>query len=141
VSHDGTYSRVSPRRNTVAAAGGHAIAPAAVEEPAPPLDDRGTRWAPRFQMSEGTEVQVDGSPATLVDLSATGAQVVAQAALKPNQRVRVMLADEAGVLRFDGAVAWASFEIPQGVTRYRAGISFKDAKPDAVEAFAARHKT
>jgi len=134
MSHDGEYSRVSPRRGST---------PAADDDPpaasAPPLDYRGTRRAPRFRMADGTEAQVDGSPARLVDLSVRGAQVLATSALKPNQRVRVTLADEMEVVRLNAAVAWASFEIPQGATRYRAGIEFTDTKQDAVEAFAKRH--
>jgi hypothetical protein len=141
VSHDGEYSRVSRRRATPPAAAEPASAAVAVAETAPQLDWRGTRRAPRFRMITGTEAQVDGTPATLVDLSAMGAQVIAQAPLKPNQTVRITLADDAGVMRLHAAVAWAFFEIPDGVTRYRAGIEFKDAKPDAVEAFAQRHKS
>jgi hypothetical protein len=139
MSHDGEYSRVSPRRTPPRpdAPQGSQVA---VAEPAPQLDWRGTRRAPRFRMVAGTEAQVDGTPATLIDLSAMGAQVLAQAPLKPNQRVRITLTDDAGALRFNAAVAWASFEIPQGTTRYRAGIEFKDAKADAVEAFAKRHE-
>jgi hypothetical protein len=140
VSHDGGYSRVSPRRNTPLAAALKS-APLSVAEPAPQLDWLGTRRAARFRMLAGTEAQVDGAPATVVDLSVMGAQMVAQAPLKPNQRVRITLADDVGVVRFNATVAWASFEIPKGVTRYRAGIEFKDAKADAVEAFAERHKT
>jgi PilZ domain len=136
VSHDGEYSRVSPRRSVPVPV----AAPGAPEAPPPQLDYRGTRRAPRFRMNSGTEAQVDGASALLVDLSTAGAQVVAQAALRPNQRVRITLADDAGVVRFNASVAWASFEIPKGVTRYRAGIEFKDAKPEAVEAFTARHK-
>jgi hypothetical protein len=53
VSHDGTYSRISPRRTTPAEPMGRAPIPAApgVGTPAAPtgrLDYRGTRRAPRF---------------------------------------------------------------------------------------------
>ncbi len=134
VSHDGGYSRVSPRRGRQASPAGDGSAAAAL------LDYRGTRRAARFQMADGTEAQVDGAPAVIVDLSVMGAQVVTRTALKPNQRVRFTLADEDGSLRFNATVAWASFEIPKGVTRYRAGIEFSDARADAVEAFARRHE-
>ena len=154
VSHDGAYSRVSPRRAAPAAAATPAAkakaAPVAAATPvakaktapaAPALDYRGTRRAPRFRMNDGTEVQVDGAPATLVDLSVRGAQVVCQGALKPQQRVRITLADDVSVVRFNASVAWASFEIPKGITRYRAGIEFRDAKAKAVDAFCKRHQT
>jgi hypothetical protein len=91
-------------------------------------------------MAAGTEAQVDGGSASLLDLSSMGALVVALAPLKPHQRVRITLSDDAGAMRFNAAVVWAALEIPQGVTRYRAGIEFKDANAIAVEAFIERHK-
>src|ERR1700737_1990853 len=100
---------------------------------------RGTRRAPRFRMRDDTDAQVDGGAATLIDVSAMGAQIISKAALKPQQRLRIVLADDLGIVRFSAAVAWASFEIPKGVTRYRAGIEFQDAEAEAVEAFAKRH--
>ena len=135
MSHDGEYSRVSHRRSVGSPAEDN-DAPSTLP---PPLDYRGTRRAPRYRMADGTEAQVDGSAARLVDLSVRGAQVLATSALKPNQRVRVTLADEMDVVRLNAAVAWASFELPQGTTRYRAGIEFTDSKADAVEAFVKRH--
>jgi CheY-like chemotaxis protein len=141
VSHDGEYSRVSPRRASAAPA----KAKKEVEAPAPPpvvqQDYRMVRRSPRVRIADGVDAQVDGAPAKLVDLSTIGAQVIVDAALKPNQRVRVSLSDNTGVVRFNANVAWAFFEMPKGVTRYRAGIEFHDAKPEAVEAFAARHKS
>jgi hypothetical protein len=137
ISHDGEYSRVSPRRGAPQAATHGSVA---VAEAAPRLDWRGTRRAARFRMAAGTEAQVDGTPAALVDLSSMGAQVVAQAPLKPNQRIRIALADDSGILRVNAAVAWASCEIPKGVPQYRAGIEFRDAKADEVEAFTERHR-
>ena len=133
VAHDSEYSRVSPRRPGEAPA---ASAPAAVAEAPPaaaaPLDQRGTRRAPRFRIVDGVDVQIDGNPATLLDLSLVGAQVVSATVLKPNQRIRFALTDGARPTRFSAAVAWASFEIPKGVPRYRAGIEFFDADPATV---------
>src|SRR4029077_9626212 len=103
------------------------------------VDWRGTRRAPRFRMKDDTEAQIDGMPAILIDLSTMGGQIISKVALKPQQRLRVTLADDLGVARFSAAVAWASFEMPKGVTRYRAGIEFKDADAKQVEAFAHRH--
>ena len=135
VAHDTEYSRVSPRRN--GDGGGLAAASAvAVAEPPPPaaspLDQKGTRRAPRYRILEGVEVQIDGNPASLVDLSLVGAQVVSPTILKPNQRVRVSMVNGARPVRFSAAVAWASFEIPKGGPRYRAGIEFFDPDQDAV---------
>ena len=83
---------------------------------------------------------MDGSSASLIDMSSNGAQVIASAALKPNQRVRLALNDDHGSVRLTGTVAWASFEITKSGPRYRAGIEF--VKPDhkAIEAFCDRHK-
>ena len=134
VAHDSEYSRVSPRRPGEAPAA--AAAPAAVAEAPPaaaaPLDQRGTRRAPRHKIVDGVDVQIDGNPAALLDLSLVGAQVVSPTVLKPNQRVRFSLSDGTRPSRFSAAVAWASFEIPKGAPRYRAGIEFFDADPATV---------
>ena len=111
-------------------------APAApAPAPAAPLDQRGTRRAPRFPIVDGVEVSIDGNPATLVDLSVVGAMVVSPTILRPNQRVRFSLPDPGRPLRFSAAVAWAAFEMPKGGPRYRAGIEFFDADPAAVGRF------
>ena len=159
VSVDGTY-RVSPRRTPAppprsapsarpapspAEAEMHieeiAVEPAVEAQPtAQNLDYRGTRRAPRVRMAEGTEAQIDSALATLVDLSTHGAQILCPTPLKPQQRVRMVLADDLGVVRFSASVAWAFFEIPKGVSRYRAGVEFRDAEPKAVDAFCKRHR-
>jgi hypothetical protein len=131
VSHDSGYSRISPRRQTVE-----------IVLAAPPpaaLDYRGTRRAARSRMADGTEALIDGTPAALVDLSVIGAQVISPGVLKPNRGIRVALADDRAVLRFGGAVAWASFELREPAPRYRAGIEFQGADADAVQAFLLRH--
>jgi hypothetical protein len=135
VSHEGDYARVAPRRPDAPAAAAPAVA---VAEPAvAPLDQRGTRRAPRFKIVEGVDVTIDGNPARLVDLSVVGAQVVSPTILKPNQRVRMALQDEAKPVRFGAAVAWASFELPP---RYRAGLDFVDADAASIGLFIERHK-
>lgn len=101
------------------------------------LDEQGTRRAPRVPIAGGVEVLIDGNAATLVGLSAAGAEVLSPTALKPNLRVRVTLSDERGALRITGTIAWATFEIPH---RYRAGIDFIDADAPAVEEYARRHE-
>lgn len=84
-------------------------------------------------------MQIDGATSKVVDLSVCGAQMISQSALKPLQNVRITLTDDAGSLRINATVAWAFFEIPKGVTQYRAGIEFKDAQEKAVRAFCKRH--
>jgi len=149
VAHDSAYSRVSSRKPGEAPP---AVAPAAVAEPPPappappaapapnPLDQRGTRRAPRYKVSENVEVLVDGNPATLIDLSLVGAQVLSATTLRPNQRLRMTLPDPTRPIRFSAGVAWAAFEMPKGGPRYRAGIEFYDAEPEAVTRFIEANK-
>jgi hypothetical protein len=80
-------------------------------------------------------VLVDGNPATLIDLSLVGAQVISASTLRPNQRLRMSLPDAIRPIRFSAGVAWAAFEMPKGGPRYRAGIEFYDADADAVGRF------
>lgn len=107
----------------------------AAEAPPVKLDQRGTRRAPRVKVVEGVEVLIDGSPATLIDLSVVGAQVVSPTILKPNQRVRMILPDEERPIRCLAGVAWAAFEMPKSGPRYRAGIEFFDAESGNLDRF------
>jgi hypothetical protein len=84
---------------------------------------------------EGVEVLIDGSPATLIDLSVIGAQVISPTILKPNQRVRMILPDEERPIRCVAGVAWAAFEMPKSGPRYRAGIEFFDAESGDLDHF------
>jgi hypothetical protein len=111
---------------------------AVVEAPAAPvvsapLDQTGTRRAPRFNIADGYEVQVDNKPATLINLSLVGAQVVSPTILKPNQRVRFILADKPKPIRIGSVIAWAAFELPKGNPRYRAGVEFLDGDQALVQ--------
>lgn len=133
IAHDTELSRVAVKR-------GHGAA-VAVDEPAPALDQRGTRRAPRVKVRDGVGVTVDGNTALLVDVSAVGVQVVSPTVLKPNQRVRVIMGNGKAPVRCNGSVAWAAFEMPKGLPpRYRAGIDFTVADAGAVSAFADAHK-
>jgi len=119
---------------------GHSV-PVPSEAPAAsPLDYRGTRRAPRVRLSDTKEILVDGNRGTLIDLSTLGAQLVTATVLKPNQRVRISLADEDRPIRCSATVVWASFEIPRGSTpRYRAGVDFIEPDAGALDAFIRRH--
>lgn len=138
VAHDAALNRVAVRRSSAAAA---AAAVVVVEEPKKPLDQRGTRRAPRIRIRENVEVLVDGNAAQLIDLSAVGAQVLSSKMLKPNQRIRLTLPEGKVALRCTGSIAWASFEMPKGeAPRYRAGIDISGADAVAMTGFAERHK-
>lgn len=138
VAHDSDYSRVSPHRGGGDASDGGV----AVAAPAPALDQRGTRRAPRTAIVESAEILIDGGPVRLVDLSALGAQVLSTAVLRPSQRVRVSMVDEKLTLRFQATIVWATFEMPRGGTapRYRAGIVFSGADADSISEYATRHR-
>jgi CHASE2 domain-containing sensor protein len=134
VSHDCDDARVARRKPMKGE-------PAGAATSAPPLDQRGTRRAARFKIAAQVDIVVDGNTATLVDLSRLGAQVVTDNSLNPNQRVRMLLSDQVGVVRLNASVAWAKFEIPPGKgPQYRAGLDFVDADGQAVDGFCDRHK-
>ena len=158
MSHTGDYTRVVSRGSgSGVAAAESAIAsppsavsvePSAHEAPvatvdAPrQLDWHGTRRAARFRIRQGVEIQLDGNPANLVDLSVMGAQVISATILRPNQRVRISVPTDDFVMRFRGAVAWAKFELPKPTEppRYRAGVEFADADAAAMDDYCAKHK-
>ena len=145
VAHDSNYVRVSPRRAGEAGPGPVAAAPALAVAEAPstgvaPLDRRGTRRAPRVDIVDGVEAQVDGNPASVLNLSLVGVQVVSTIILKPNQHVRVTLGGPRQPIRVRSAVAWALFEMSRGVPHYRADIEFFDADQNAVARFIEANK-
>jgi PilZ domain-containing protein len=153
VSHDGTPltpkkkkedAPVTARGASAAPAAAKPAEPARAVEPSPspavaapaaPLDQRGTRRAPRFTVTTGIEVTIDGKPAALINVSVVGAQVVSPTILKPNQRVRVTLPDRESSIRVMAGVAWAAFEMPKSGPVYRAGIEFYDAEAGNLDRF------
>ncbi|HEY7500697.1 MAG TPA: PilZ domain-containing protein [Vicinamibacterales bacterium] len=158
MSHTGDYTRVVSRGSGAAepAAEVAVAAPAsafsaepstydgsvATAEPPRQLDWHGTRRAARYRIRQGVEIQLDGNPASLVDLSVMGAQVISATILRPNQRVRISVPTDEFVMRFRGAVAWAKFELPKPTEppRYRAGVEFADADPTAMDDYCSKHK-
>jgi hypothetical protein len=154
MSHTGDYTRqvVKPtaaKTPVPAAAGGAMSSPSAsgavaTEEAPKALDWHGTRRAPRFRVRTGVELQLDGNPAMVVDLSTVGAQVISPTVLRPNQKVRISLPNDEFLLRFRGAVAWAKFELPNAPVKqpqYRAGVEFTDADAAAVDSVINRNRT
>lgn len=156
MSHTGDYTRqvVKPTAAKAPAptpsAGGTAAAPqastasVATEEGPKALDWHGTRRAPRFRVRTGVELQLDGNPAVVVDLSTVGAQVISPTVLRPNQKVRIALPNDEFLLRFRGAVAWAKFELPTApvkTAQYRAGVEFTDGDAAAIDSVINRNRT
>ena len=106
-----------------------------------PVDYRGTRRAVRFGFRRGVVIKVDGNPATVLDMSRIGAQVLLAKAIRPYQRVRVSIEQATSTLRCRGSIAWVRYEL-QGGKRggyYRAGVEFIDADADAIESFCRSH--
>ena len=151
MAHTGDYSRQVAKPSTTetpapagesASHGSSAAASVVIATPAKPLDWQGTRRAPRYRVRPGIEIQVDGNPASIVDLSTVGVQVLSSTILRPNQKVRISIPNDDFVMRFRGAVAWAKFELPKSSdpARYRAGVDFADADPAAVDDFVSKVK-
>jgi CheY-like chemotaxis protein len=144
MSHTGDYSRqvAKPSRvQTPAAVGASEGSASSLPEqpahpsPEPRLDWQGTRRAQRFRARSGVEIQLDGNPAGVVDVSVVGVQVLSPTILRPNQKVRVSIPNDDFVMRFRGSIAWAKFELPKPTDppRYRAGVDFTDADAAALE--------
>ena len=135
IAHDGALNRVAQKRKS----GSHITV--ALAEPKPALDPTGTRRAPRTSIRSGVEIVVDGNAVHLVDLSIVGAQVLSPKMLKPNQRVRLMFTDGTTIIKCNGMIIWASFEMPKGQpTRYRAGIDLTTDDSRGLAAFADKHR-
>jgi len=81
-------------------------------------------------------------PASVVDLSVVGVQVLSTTILRPNQKVRISIPNEEFVMRFRGAIAWAKFELPKpnDPPRYRAGVDFADADAAALDEYCLKIK-
>ena len=99
---------------------------------AEPLPARPERRAARVRAREDEQAFIDGIAVTLLDVSAVGAQVRSPVALRPQQRVRVVLPAERGSVKTAAVVAWSTFEV--GPTpHYRAGIAFSRSIPSLVD--------
>ena len=154
MSHTGDYTRVvsrgavaepavvgsrrMPARPSRASASTTRMRPVDHRRRAAPA--RLARHAPRrraIRIRPGVEIQLDGNPAIVVDLSVMGAQVISATILRPNQRVRISVPTDDFVMRFRGAVAWAKFELPKPTEppRYRAGVEFTDADAAAMDEY------
>ncbi len=155
MSHTGDYTRVVKQATLEAPApeplptmavgrepSAHGGAAITAEEPPRQLDWHGTRRAPRYRIRQGVEIQLDGNPAQVIDLSVIGAQVISPTILRPNQRVRISVPTDDFMMRFRGSIAWAKFELPKPTEppRYRAGVEFVDADAAAMGDYCTRHK-
>src|SRR5689334_3897695 len=71
---------------------------------------------------------VNGAEATVIDVSSTGAQIVASSVLVPGRLVDVVVENGDRLVRCRASVIWGSFEAGDSddPVRYRAGIDFTD---------------
>lgn len=110
----------------------------ALLETSRPLDRAGTRQAARYPMSR-RNLTINGDPGELVDLSVSGAQVLAPSRLRPLKVVRVVLLDEGVEIRLQGTVAWAIAVPDKGSIVYRAGIEFVNPDKKKLAAYCAKY--
>lgn len=106
-----------------------------------PLDRCGTRRAPRFRMQPDATIVVNGESSRLVNLSATGAQLLCPLRLQPDQSVRLVLADGTTETRLRARVAWSSLEVAGAAIKYRAGVDFADPVVQKIEEYCLRYAT
>jgi hypothetical protein len=84
-------------------------------------------------------VVVNGENARLVNMSATGAQMLLATRVRPDEALRLALVDATGEVRARAVVAWSSFEPAASGIHYRAGLEFVNTALPPIEAFCARH--
>jgi len=109
-------------------------------KPAKVSDQAGKR-AIRHNFKPTTKVQLDRTPALLVDLSVTGAQVICANPPEVGKIVKVALLSEEVPCFCEARLLWARREqTPKGKpSRYRAGLVFTAADEDEIEAFIKEH--
>jgi hypothetical protein len=92
-------------------------------------------------MPDHTEVQIDGIPATMVDVSLTGAQILMPSALKPNRAVKLTIPHGDAVVTCKGKVMWSRLEptMKGGQLWYRGGVLFTSSDGAALKAFIDSH--
>lgn len=104
-----------------------------------PLERVGTRRAARYPMERRSAV-INGERGQLVDLSVSGAQVLAMIRLQPGAAIRVtIMDDDEHDIRCGGRIAW-SIAAPVGpAIKYRAGIEFSSPDQKALASYCERH--
>jgi PilZ domain-containing protein len=94
------------------------------------------RDAKRVKVRRGIDVNVDGIPGELVDLSIGGAQAILRQAVKPNQLIRLVVPTATGQLICKGRIVWVVYEQPgTSLSVYRTGVKFTDVDETAIETF------
>jgi hypothetical protein len=104
-----------------------------------PLDWCGTRRAPRYPIATDAPAAVNGETSQLVNLSATGVQLISPGRLRPNQTFRLTLQDEDGEARLNAIVMWCALQGSAAGPRYRAGAQFVEADHPIVGMYCDRY--
>jgi hypothetical protein len=99
-----------------------------------PLDRAGTRGALRYEMDR-RPIMVNGEPGTLIDLSVTGAQVQLPIRVRPNEPVRLVLAERSGESRCAGKIVWSVAVPTSGTIQYRAGVQLTNPNTQWLESY------
>jgi len=97
------------------------------------------RAAKRVPFKGDTDIQIDGTPGKLVDLSLTGAQLLTPTAMKPNRLIKVTLPMGSTAVACKAKVMWSRLEPRSGQLWYRAGVSFTSVDQAELEAFLGAH--
>jgi len=85
------------------------------------------RSTSRVVRGDDSIVTIDGATVELVDLSATGAQVLSPTLLVPGRLVPVVFQKNQDAIRCLAAVVWGEFDVAEATRtpRYRAGMSLR----------------
>lgn len=113
-----------------------------LEGPTPP-SEQAARRATRYRFPAALDVQIDGDPAVLVDLSVGGAQVISARELEVNHLATLTLTSDETPTSCEGRIVWSWLEphVKGRPSSYRAGISFTGADEAAIEVFIIQYST
>lgn len=109
----------------------HEAPEAAILSVSRPLDQCGSRAAPRFPIVAGARAMVNGEPVRVVDLSTTGIRLVSPIRLRPTEEFRLtLILDDTRVLRLRAVTAWSTLQPGGPGLAYRAGAQFVGVDPE-----------
>ena len=93
------------------------------------------RETTRIERIDAARILLNGAAASVVDLSLTGAQVLACKVLLPGAGVHVLLSHKTNAICCDADIVWGSIDLvgTMGELRYRAGIRFTEPDRRALE--------
>lgn len=107
----------------------------AVRSVSDPLAWSGIRRAARFALSPDAPAALNGEATQLVNLSATGVQLVSPSCLRPAETFHLTLRHQEGETRLQAIVAWCALQESSGVAGYRTGAEFLESDQAAIEAY------